>query len=81
MIMVSKKNGTHRYCCPIRMQFHIDSIHSPHRTRNTIINACKKFLKFHLGILPTGKEFVLLDGEKDWGRERERMGEREREGG
>ena len=39
-----KINGTY-------MQSHIDSIHSPQRTRNTIMKLCMKSVKFHRGII------------------------------
>ena len=31
------------------IQSHSGSIHSPHKTLNTIMNACQKSLKFHRG--------------------------------
>lgn len=49
MTTVAKKNGT-QTAPDTRIQSHIDSIHSPHKTRNTIINECIKSLKFHRGI-------------------------------
>lgn len=49
---VAKKNGMHD-TSPTNIQSHIDSIHSPHSTRNTIINECIKSVKFHRGISPS----------------------------
>lgn len=48
MTTVAKKNGMH-VGSPTSKQSHIDSIHSPHNTRNTIMNECRKSVKFHLG--------------------------------
>lgn len=48
MTTVAKKNGIH-VGSPTSKQSHMDSIHSPHNTRNTIMNECKKSVKFHLG--------------------------------
>ena len=45
---IRRKYGTHAFPATQR-QSHIDSIHSPHRTRNTIIKLCKKSVKFHRG--------------------------------
>jgi hypothetical protein len=46
---VARKNGM-QDTSPTYMQSHILSIHSPHNTRNTIINECMKSVKFHRGI-------------------------------
>lgn len=48
MTTVAKKNGMH-VGSPTSKQSHMDSIHSPHNTRNTIMNECRKSVKFHLG--------------------------------
>lgn len=53
MTTVAKKNGIHD-TSPTSMQSHIDSIHSPHSTRNTIMNECMKSVKFQRGISPSG---------------------------
>lgn len=55
---VAKKNGMQE-ASPTSMQSHIDSIHSPHKTRNTIINECMKSVKFHLGSSPSGNLLTL----------------------
>lgn len=41
-----------------RMQSHVDSIHSPQRTRNTIMNEWRKSQKFQRGT-PSGKLFTV----------------------
>ena len=49
MIIVVRKNGTQwkpQQC----MQSQVNSIHSPHRTRNTIMNEWRKSWKFQRGI-------------------------------
>ena len=49
MIIVKRKNGTQwkpEQC----MQSHVDSIHSPHSTRKTIMKECMKSMKFQRGI-------------------------------
>lgn len=55
MTTVARKNGIHD-TSPTNIQSHIDSIHSPHSTRNTIINECIKSVKFHRGISPSGNK-------------------------
>lgn len=55
---VAKKKGMHD-TSPTSIQSHIDSIHSPHNTRNTIINECIKSVKFHLGRSLSGKRSTL----------------------
>lgn len=55
MTTVAKKNGMHD-TSPTSIQSHIDSIHSPHNTRNTIMNECIKSVKFHRGISPSGNK-------------------------
>lgn len=54
MTTVARKNGIHD-TSPTSMQSHMDSIHSPHSTRNTIMNECMKSVKFQRGISPSGK--------------------------
>lgn len=54
MTTVAKKKGMQE-TSPTYIQSHIDSIHSPHKTRNTIIKECMKSVKFHLGNSPPGK--------------------------
>ena len=51
MTTVARKNGT-QVLSLTRRQSHIDSIHSPHSTRNTIIILCIKSVKFHRGTFP-----------------------------
>ena len=43
------------------MQSHIDSIHSPQRTRNTIMKLCMKSVKFHRGIIFWGNRSTLSE--------------------
>ena len=43
------------------MQSHIDSIHSPQRTRKTIMKLCMKSVKFHLGIIFWGNRSTLSE--------------------
>lgn len=57
---VARKNGMHE-TSPTSIQSHIDSIHSPHRTRNTIMNECMKSVKFQRGISPSGNRSVLSE--------------------
>lgn len=52
MIWVSRKKGTQIYWLEALIQFHIDSIHSPHSTLNTMRKAWGKSLKFQRGVLP-----------------------------
>ena len=47
MIITSRKNGIQSFPAQ-KMQFHMFSIHSPHRIRKTIMNEWKKSLKCHL---------------------------------
>jgi len=63
MTTVAKKNGIQDQS-PTSIQSHMDSIHSPHNTRNTIINECMKSVKFHLGISLSGKRSTLSAKEK-----------------
>jgi len=63
MTTVAKKNGIQDQS-PTSIQSHMDSIHSPHKTRNTIINECMKSVKFHLGISLSGKRSTLSAKEK-----------------
>ena len=58
MTTVAKKNGIQDQS-PTSMQSHIDSIHSPHNTRNTIMKECMKSVKFHLGMSPSGNFSTL----------------------
>ena len=46
---VARKYGTHGGP-DTKMQSHMDSIHSPHKTLNTIMKLCMKSVKFHLGM-------------------------------
>ena len=45
---VARKKGTQTYDAT-HMQTHMDSIHSPHRTRKTIMKLCMKSTKFQRG--------------------------------
>lgn len=58
MTTVAKKNGMHVES-PTSMQSHMDSIHSPHSTRNTIMNECIKSVKFQRGSSLSGKRSTL----------------------
>lgn len=58
MTTVARKNGIHE-TSPTSIQSHIDSIHSPHSTRNTIMNECMKSVKFQRGKSPSGKRSTL----------------------
>ena len=49
MTTLAKKKGT-QGAPATSMHPHIDSTHSPHKTRKTIIKECIKSLKFHRGI-------------------------------
>jgi len=60
---VAKKNGIQDQS-PTSIQSHMDSIHSPHNTRNTIINECIKSVKFHLGSSLPGKRSTLSANKK-----------------
>lgn len=57
---VARKNGI-QDTSPTNIQSHIDSIHSPHSTLNTIINECMKSVKFHLGRSPSGNRSTLSE--------------------
>lgn len=46
---------------PTSIQSHMDSIHSPHSTRNTIMNECIKSVKFQRGMSPSGNRSVLSE--------------------
>ena len=48
MTTVARKKGTQMDPLTLR-QSHMDSIHSPHSTRNTIIILCMKSVKFQRG--------------------------------
>lgn len=65
---VARKNGM-QDTSPTYMQSHILSIHSPHSTRNTIMNECMKSVKFHLGIpslnLCTLSAFILFSKKEE----------------
>lgn len=63
MTTVAKKNGM-QAVSQTSMQSHMDSIHSPQSTRNTIINECMKSVKFHRGISLPGKRSTLSREEK-----------------
>ena len=54
MIMVVRKNGTQwkpqqNMQSQVDCESQVDSIHSPHSTRNTIMNECRKSIKFQRG--------------------------------
>ena len=55
---VARKNGT-QTSEATHIQSHIDSIHSPHKTRNTIIKLCMKSTKFHRGKSLSGNRSLL----------------------
>ena len=58
MTTVARKKGTQTLEAT-HIQSHIDSIHSPQRTRNTIMKLCMKSMKFHRGIVFKGKRSTL----------------------
>ena len=58
MTTVAKKNGMQTFEAT-SIQSHIDSIHSPHNTRKTIMKLCMKSVKFHRGISFHGKRSTL----------------------
>jgi len=64
MTTVARKNGT-QTLEETHMQSHIDSIHSPQRTRKTIMKLCMKSTKFHLGISLAGKRSTLSARKKE----------------
>lgn len=53
MTTVARKNGI-QDTSPTYMQSHMDSIHSPQSTLNTIMKECMKSVKFHRGNSPPG---------------------------
>ena len=55
---VARKKGTQTLLAT-HMQSHMDSIHSPQSTRNTIMKLCMKSIKFHRGIVFRGKRSTL----------------------
>lgn len=63
MTTVAKKKGMQE-TSPTYIQSHIDSIHSPHKTRNTIMKECMKSVKFHLGNSPPGKRSTWSDNKE-----------------
>ena len=60
MTTVARKKGTQTLLAT-HMQSHMDSIHSPHSTRKTIMKLCMKSMKFHLGIVFWGKRSTLSE--------------------
>lgn len=60
MTTVARKNGMHD-TSPTNIQSHIDSIHSPHNTRKTIMKLCIKSVKFHRGSSPPGNRSTLSE--------------------
>ena len=58
MTTVARKKGTQTFEAT-HMQSHMDSIHSPQRTRKTIMKLCMKSMKFHLGIILFGNRSTL----------------------
>ena len=58
MTTVARKNGIQTFEAT-SMQSHMDSIHSPHNTRKTIMNECMKSTKFQRGISLKGNLSVL----------------------
>ena len=55
---VARKNGT-QTSDATHIQSHIDSIHSPHKTRNTIMKLCMKSTKFQRGKSLSGNLSLL----------------------
>ena len=62
MTTVAKKKGMQTLEAT-NIQSHIDSIHSPHKTRKTIMKLCMKSTKFQRGISLDGKRSVLSETE------------------
>ena len=60
MTTVARKKGTQTLLAT-HMQSHMDSIHSPHSTRNTIMKLCMKSMKFHRGIIFPGNRSMLSE--------------------
>jgi hypothetical protein len=60
MTTVARKKGTQTLEATC-MQSHIDSIHSPHSTRKTIMKLCMKSVKFQRGIIFSGKRSTLSE--------------------
>ena len=58
MTTVARKNGTQTLLAT-HMQSHMDSIHSPHSTRKTIMKLCMKSVKFQRGITLFGNRSML----------------------
>ena len=58
MTTVARKNGIQTFEAT-SMQSHMDSIHSPHNTRKTIMKLCMKSTKFQRGISLDGNLSVL----------------------
>ena len=51
MTTVARKKGTQTLLAT-SMQSHMDSIHSPHSTRKTIMKLCMKSMKLQRGMIP-----------------------------
>ena len=60
MTTVARKKGTQTLLAT-NMQSHMDSIHSPHSTRNTIMKLCMKSMKFQRGISWWGNRSTLSE--------------------
>lgn len=58
MTTVARKNGM-QVESPTSIQSHMDSIHSPHRTRKTIMNECIKSMKCQRGSSLSGNRSTL----------------------
>ena len=58
---VARKNGM-QVESPTSIQSHMDSIHSPHRTRNTIMKECMKSMKCQRGSSLSGNRSTLSTG-------------------
>ena len=63
MTTVARKKGM-QVESPTNMQSHMDSIHSPQRTRKTIMNECMKSMKCQRGISLSGNRSTLSDVEE-----------------
>lgn len=57
---VARKKGI-QDTSPTYIQSHIDSIHSPQSTRNTIMKECMKSVKFQRGNSPSGNRSFLSE--------------------
>jgi hypothetical protein len=65
MTTVARKNGM-QVESPTSIQSHMDSTHSPQRTRNTIMNECMKSRKCQRGSSLFGNRSTLSISTQRW---------------